>query len=202
MTTEVQTTIPMVVRADHVPGPRQGCWTYEHYAALPEDGTRDEIIDGVLYIMPSPNTGHQGTSMQVSGQLWAHVELPGLGRVFAAPFAVELQQNPTVTVQPDVVVVLKANEAVITASHVVGTPDLVVEILSPGTAGYDRRIKQDAYARARVPEFWLVDPYARSVEVLWLEGDTYVSAGAFAGTATLPSRVLPEFPVRVEQFFP
>ncbi len=48
-----------VQRADHVPGPRQGEWTYAHYAALPEDGQRYEVLAGVLYMSPSPNLWHQ-----------------------------------------------------------------------------------------------------------------------------------------------
>jgi hypothetical protein len=48
-----------VIRADHVPGPKQGEWTYSHYMAMPDDGQRYEIIDGVLYMSPSPNRGHQ-----------------------------------------------------------------------------------------------------------------------------------------------
>ena len=69
----------------------------------------------------------------------------------------------------------------ITPSHIVGTPDLLVEIASPGAVGYDRRAKQDAYARAGVPEYWLADPTARTVEVLQLEQDVYRSLGVFRG---------------------
>jgi Uma2 family endonuclease len=111
-----------------------------------------------------------------------------------------LPLNPAVTVQPDVVV-LSANLGVLTASRIIGVPDLVVEILSPGTAGHDRRRKQDAYARAGVPEYWLADPYAQTVEVLRLDGKEYRSLGVFRSAATLPSLVIPDLPVRVEQFF-
>lgn len=198
MTTLAQ-TLPMVVRADHLPGPPQGCWTYADYAALPEDGHRYEVIDGVLYMAPSPNTDHQTASVRFTGFLLTHVQLAGLGRVFHAPYDVELPGG--VTVQPDIVVVLNVHLAIITPSRIIGVPDLVAEILSPGTAGYDRRTKQDAYARAGVPEYWLADPYARTVEVLRLADGAYQSIGVFAGAATLPSRILPTFPVRVEQLF-
>jgi hypothetical protein len=51
-------TVPMTVRADWVPGPKQGCWTYDDYAAIPDDGKRYEIMDGVLYMAGAPNVAH------------------------------------------------------------------------------------------------------------------------------------------------
>ncbi|MGI8552153.1 MAG: Uma2 family endonuclease [Dehalococcoidia bacterium] len=195
----VLVSLPMVVPADHVPGPLQGCWTYDDYAAIPEDGKRYEVVDGVLYIMPGPNTGHQTAAVNFTTFLTIHVRFSGKGRVFAAPYDVEL--GPGDVVQPDVVVVLSANLGIITASRIIGAPDLVVEIASPGTATHDRRKKQDAYARAGVPEYWIADPYAHTIELLCLEGDAYRSIGVFAGQSTLPSLVIPDLPVRVEQFF-
>src|SRR5690242_6051875 len=58
-----------VIRADHVPGPKQGEWTYSHYLALPDDGQRYEIIDGVLYMAPSPNEYHQGAATRIGTYL-------------------------------------------------------------------------------------------------------------------------------------
>ncbi len=191
----------MVVRADHVSGPPQGCWTYEDYAALPDDGNRYEIIDGVLYLMPSPAERHQAASVNFTFELVSYLRQTGLGRLFHAPFDVELPLTPTVTVQPDIVVVLHANQGIITRSRIRGVPDLVIEILSPGTMGYDRRVKQDAYARAGVPEVWFADPANTTVELLALEDGACRSLGVFTGTARLPSRVLPDLPTPVDRFF-
>lgn len=192
--------VPMVTTADRISGPEQGQWSYKDYAALPDDGRRYEIIDGVLYIMaPSPSRWHQKTVLRLSRFLFTHIEDAGLGEVYMAPFDVELA--PHDIVQPDVLVVLNAHAHIITESRILGTPDLVVEVASPGTAGYDRREKQDAYARAGVPEYWIVDPATHTIEVLLLHLGAYRSLGVFQGQATLPSRVIPTFPVRVEQFF-
>jgi Uma2 family endonuclease len=196
---EATGSLPVVVRADWVPGPPQGQWTYADYAALPEDGNRYEIVEGVLYVAPAPLMAHQGAGRWFTYHLTAHVQLAGLGHVFSAPCDVEL--TPGRVVQPDLVVVLKEHVDIITESRIVGVPDLVIEIASPGTVGYDRREKQDLYERAGVPELWHADPAARTVDVLLLEEGRYRSAGVFAGAATLPSRVLPELPVQVEQFF-
>jgi Uma2 family endonuclease len=190
---------PMTMRADGVSGCMQGQWTYDAYAAIPEDGRRYEVIDGVLYVTPAPNLGHQASVARFIVHLFALIEQAGLGRVFPAPCDVELSRR--VVVEPDVVVVLNANAGILTPSRIIGAPDLVVEIASPGTAGYDRRTKQDAYARAGVREYWIADPAARTIEVLRLEGDAYASAGVYAGESSLPAGVLPELPLQVQQFF-
>jgi len=190
--------LPVVTVAVPIVGPPQGRWTYADYAALPDDGNRYEIIAGVLYMTPAPGTGHQSISARVVTFLVTHVEFAGLGRVFAAPVDVELA--PDTVVQPDIVVILSANLHRITPSRIIGAPDLVVEILSPGTAGYDRREKQDAYARSGVGEYWIVDPGAQTVELLTLDQGGYRSHGVFRGQARLPSSAV-TLPVPVERFF-
>jgi Uma2 family endonuclease len=189
----------MVMPADHMPGPGQGHWTYKDYAALSDDGHRYEIVDGVLYMAPSLNEWHQTTAGRLFRYLSTYIEDTGLGRVYIAPFDVEL--GPKTVVQPDVFVILNANRNKITFSHIIGAPDLVVEVSSPGTVGYDREKKQRAYARAGVPEYWIADPWSRTVEVLTWEEGGYRSLGVFEGKAVLPSQVVLDFPVHVEQFF-
>jgi Uma2 family endonuclease len=199
MTTSVPLDVlPVVTAAAPLVGPPQGRWTYADYAALPDDGNRYEIIAGVLYTTPAPGAGHQSVSARLVTFLVTHVEFAGLGRVFAAPVDVELA--PDTVVQPDIVVILSANLDRITPSRIIGAPDLVVEILSPGTAGYDRREKQDAYARAGVGEYWIVDPGAQTVELLTLDQGRYRSHGVFRGQARLPSSAV-TLPVPVERFF-
>lgn len=195
----MQAHLTVVTPADEAQGPAQGAWTYSHYAALPADGRRYEIIEGVLYMAPAPGEAHQSASIRLASYLLTHVEFAGLGRVYPAPFDVELAAN--VVVQPDVVVVLHANGGIITPSHIRGAPDLVIEITSPSTATHDRSRKLRAYARAGVMEYWLVDPHAQTVEVLTLADSEYRSQGVFQGSATLPSAVVPNLPIRVEQFF-
>jgi Uma2 family endonuclease len=86
-------------------------------------------------------------------------------------------------------------------SRLMGAPDVAIEIASPSTARHDLREKQDAYARAGVPEYWIVTPGEQVVEVLVLENGVYSSLGVFHGQAVLPSRIVPKLSVRVEQFF-
>jgi Uma2 family endonuclease len=189
----------MITSADTVQGPGQGNWTYDDYAAMPEDGKRYQIVDGVLFMSPAPNRWHQESVGEIFASLRDHVKQAKLGRVYIAPFDVEL--SPKTVVQPDVLVLLAAHLERISDKRIIGAPDLVVEVASPGTTGFDRRQKQDAYAHAGVPEYWIVDPASHTLELLILEDAAYRSLGIFQGQQTLPSTVVPGFSVPVAQFF-
>ena len=103
--------------------------------------------------------------------------------------------------QPDVLVVLNEHGERLTEDGVIGAPDLTVEVLFPSTALEDRVDKHREYALAGVTEYWIVNPERRTVEVFTLEEREYRSLGIFSGNDMLPSRVVPNFPVHVEQFF-
>ncbi len=194
------TTIPEVVTpADWVPGPRQGEWTYDDYTKLPDDGNRYEILNGVLLLMPSPKDPHQNAVGEIFSHLRTYIKLAGLGKVRMAPLDVKL--GPKNVFQPDVLVVLNEHLERLTEDGVMGAPDLTVEVLSPSTALEDRVDKHREYALAGVPEYWIVSTERHLVEVFTLEGREYRSLGIFSGKDMLPSRVVSNFPVRVEQFF-
>ncbi|GHO73648.1 hypothetical protein KSD_14190 [Ktedonobacter sp. SOSP1-85] len=185
--------------ADWISGPRQGQWTYAEYAALPDDGQRYEIMDGVLLMAPSPTPSHQTVVKWLTFYLTQCVDLAGLGTVFTAPLDVELAPNRVV--QPDVFVLRSENLGMVTPSRVVGALDLVIEVTSPGTAAYDRLKKLDAYAQAGVSEYWIISPEMHTIEVLVLYTDGYHSQGIFMDKDTLPSQLLPTLSVTVGQFF-
>ncbi len=185
--------------ADWVPGPKQGHWTYADYAALSDDGNRYEVVSGVLFMTPSPGGAHQDAVGEIFTYLREHVKQGGLGLVRIAPFDVELA--PGTVVQPDVFVVLSEHFDKITDNRILGAPDLVVEVASPGTAIYDRHNKLEAYARAGVPEYWIANPATHTVEVLVLESGKYRALGVFQGKAVLPSEIIPGLDVPVEKFF-
>jgi Uma2 family endonuclease len=101
--------------------------------------------------------------------------------------------------------VLKANLGVVAPQRLVGPPDLVVEIASPSTAAYDRdpvEGKRGAYASMGVPEYWLVDPATRTVEVLALDGASYRSLGSFHGDEPVRSQVIPGDTLLAGRLFP
>src|SRR5260370_5249011 len=109
-----------VVPADWVPGPRQGSWTYEAYAALPDDGMRYEIVQGVLVMTPAPEPEHQGISMALSAYLYGRVDGKKRGRVFTAPIDVVLTKKDVF--QPDMLVILNEHLDRIQQKRIVGAP--------------------------------------------------------------------------------
>lgn len=190
---------PTVIRADWVPGPPQGQWTYADYAAIPDDGNRYEVLKGVLYMSPAPTPPHQRVSVRLTVFLFQFVEAAGYGQVFHAPTDVEL--GPGDIVQPDEFVLLNANIGQVGDKRVFGAPDLVIEILSPSTMYHDLHGKLDAYERAGVPECWIVNPGERTVELFVLENGMYRSMGAFQGDDVLPTQIVPDWSVPVGQLF-
>ena len=129
--------------------------TYAEYVCFPDDGKRHEIIEGEHYMSPAPSTYHQEVSRHIQFQLYTQIERRKLGAVINAPVDVHLTEHNIV--QPDLVVVLARNR-IITPTKVKGTPDHLIEILSPSTEKNDRLLKFGVYELAGVPEYWLVHP--------------------------------------------
>ncbi len=162
--------------------------TYQDYVLLPDDGKRYEILDGDLYVTPSPTARHQIVSANLFFALSGHVRAEGLGRILAAPLDVVFADDTIV--QPDLLFI--SNERLpILRDWVHGAPDLLIEILSPGTRDRDRTLKRRLYARHGVRELWLVDPEARQVEVYSLDPAAETPPRVFAEQDVLNSDVLP-----------
>lgn len=143
--------------------------------ALPDDGFRRELMDGLLVVSPPPVLGHQLASGNLHAILHA-AKQPGQS-VLAAPFGLRISDKTQF--EPDLAVV---DRAAVTGAVLTTPPVLVVEILSPSTASYDRRDKADAYAGFGVQRFWLVDPRKATLSITELRLDrsdprnpTYVS---------------------------
>ena len=160
-------------------------FTVKDYMSTPE-GTRYQLLDGEMILAPSPTSRHQTIVLQLSMALSEFVRANSLGTVWFAPLDVVLSNYDVA--QPDILFVSNARSDIVTEANIQGAPDLVVEILSPGTATYDRGYKQGLYSRHGVREYWLVDPDAETVEVLAesQEGLTAVASYDAAGTLTSP----------------
>ena len=171
--------------------------TYEDYASLPDD-ERYELIDGELIPMPSPKKIHQRLILDLSWIL-RRLEEMGLGELFIAPFDVILSRFNVV--QPDLIFVSSARAHIITEDNIRGAPDLVVEILSPSTAGYDRTTKRNLYARHGVREYWLIDPYAKTITVLTLGANGYNTHAVYGEGDTLTSPTLAGFSLNLSDLF-
>jgi len=187
--------------AEETTWPAQGDWTYEDYLRLPDDGNRYEIIEGVLYVTNAPGFDHQFAVHQiaVAFELWLRAN-PG-GVVLIAPFEVHLPDIAR-PVQSDVLFIAAGRRPPPGASFFEGAPDLMVEVLSPGMMRTDRYVKFDAYERAGVREYWLVDPHARLVEVYQrAEGGEFALLGQFLAGEPARSEVLPGLALDTRSLF-
>ncbi len=181
--------------------PEQGEWTYEDWLALPDDGARYEVIDGVLHVTPPPAPNHELASFDLARALGNFADAHGLGLVMTAPVGVHLPGQP-VPVQPDILFVRAERVDIIGPKYIEGAPDLVVEVLSPSNWPYDRNEKLNAYQAAGIPEYWIVDYRARTVEVFVLEDGEYVlGEGIRHEGDRAASRVLAGFEVAVADVF-
>jgi Uma2 family endonuclease len=135
--------------------------TVEQLLALPEDGLRHELLRGEHVVTPSAVRFHQRVSAELVRLIGNFtVSYPGLA-TYHAPS--DLRVTAETLVQPDVFVMREdcPNTA---AGREIEMPELVIEILSPGTAGRDRGVKREIYQKAGVAEYWIVDIDSRLIE--------------------------------------
>jgi Uma2 family endonuclease len=145
--------------------------TYDDFLLFPDDGKRHELIDGEHYVTPCPNTRHQRISGNLHWLIRSFLERNRIGELFYAPFDIVFSRYDVV--EPDLLYMSKERAAtILTAMHVEGTPELVIEIGSKGTRKRDETIKRQLYRRTGVSEYWTVDPELDLVRV-------YRSANAF-----------------------
>jgi Uma2 family endonuclease len=173
---------------------------YDDLEAIPQarEGDRHELIDGELIVTPSPIPVHQIVSLNLVRQLDQHVNATGLGRLLYAP--VDIRFTPGNVLIPDIVFITCDRLHIIGPKAIDGPPDLVIEILSPGTRQRDLSVKHSLYARFGVGEYWIVDPEARTMSVFSLIGDRYEPVPT-AADGMIHSRVLPELELTLATVF-
>ena len=137
-------------------------WTAERVRALPDDGFRHEVVDGVLLMTPAPSWRHQAVIGAFYVRLRAWLKETRLGHVVFAPADVELDAHTLV--EPDLFVVPLVQGRKPSAWEETRTLLLVIEVLSPSSTRADRHIKLRRYQRFGVPEYWIVDPDTCVVE--------------------------------------
>jgi Uma2 family endonuclease len=165
-------------------------YTYADILDWDED-LRAEIIDGDLFMMATPVRVHQGILMELAGQLRDFL-MGKPCKVYPAPFGVRLfpqdDQSDNTFVEPDIAVICDSSKLDDRGCN--GAPDLIVEILSPSTAGYDRVVKFRKYLEAGVREYWIVSPEEKTVQVQIFDEGRYLTK-TYDGTETVPVTVLP-----------
>ncbi len=138
-------------------------YTADMVRAMPDDGKRYETVHGELLVTPSPRLWHQKIVTRLLVVLEQYVEKHGTGTVLSSP--ADISWTEDTLVQPDVFVA-DLQQARTLDWREVKTLLLVIEVLSPSTARYDRFTKRRLYQEVEIPDYWIVDPAQRLVE-LW-----------------------------------
>ena len=178
-------------------------WTVDDVERLPDDeGTRYEIIDGELYVSTQPDWQHQFVSGQIFAflQMWSNQTQAGMANL--APGVI---YSKGTAVAPDVVWI--SRERLRTALQPNGklnaSPELMVEILSPGSENThrDRRVKLDLYSRREVEEYWVVNWRERTIDVYRRRNDMLTFYKTFNESDILETPLLPGFKCQMSQIF-
>jgi len=173
-------------------------YTYADYITW-DDDNRWELIDGVPYLMSAPTRRHQ--------ELLSNLFLP-IGtflkgkpcKVYVAPFDVRLNFDTLddTVVQPDILVICDHSKLTDAGSN--GAPDLVVEILSPSTAKYDRVTKYNKYLESGIREYWIIDPETKTLAVHILKDGNYITK-PYTDQETVPVHVLNGCEINLAEVF-
>ena len=194
--------IRLVIAAIPRPAPvkwKNRRWTFDELAAeLPESNLPTELWDGELIMSPSRSFLHQQLVDRFHDLLKSWVRQHHLGETAVAPIDMVLTTRRAI--QPDVVFISNERLGII-KEQIMGAADLVAEVISPGSRRRDRIDKRDLYEQHGVQEYWIIDPEAKTVEVLHLEKGTYQLAGRWHPGEIAQSVLLKGLEVPVSPLF-
>jgi Uma2 family endonuclease len=189
---------PIHTESPSVKGPPQGQWTLDAWDKLDNEHNRYryEVIDGWLYVSHVPPPVHQG----VIAMLIEHFGAPIHHTTSLLPFSyVGVVMHDTCVI-PDFLIVKR--HFVHWETHIFGVPDLIAEVLYPGSPAYDEGVKLNAYARAGIPEYAVIDPKARALRYYKLiEPGTYANPHQFAAGESITFAVAPDITVPIAALF-
>ena len=175
--------------------PAQGEWSEDDYMWL-TDHTRClvELTDGHVEVLPRPTDEHQRLVLFLYRALYAFLAARGLGIVLVAPLRLRVRAGRYR--EPDLLLLLSAHDPRRSNRYWTGA-DLVLEVVSPDDPQRDLGRKRREYARAGIPEYWIVDPATEQILVLRLAGRAYIEHGVFTRGTPATSVLLEGFTVAV-----
>ncbi len=176
-------------------------YTLEEFWALPEppDHSKLELIAGVLYMTPPPGYTHDNAVSRLNRLLSEYLMKSGYPGTLYVPRAA-IWTSANTYLEPDLFYVSTETEATLDPEHRT-TADLVIEVISPGSAIYDRNTKADTYAALDVRELWLVDETSETIEVRNQTAKTFDAGVVFTKGGKLNSAVLPYLSLTISQVF-
>jgi Uma2 family endonuclease len=173
--------------------------TAEEYYQLPEGPPYFQLIDGELFMSPSPNFFHQSIVVELIFALRGYLKAHPIGKVIVAPADVELSKGNVF--QPDLYFIRKERLGIVKKHGVKGSPDLVVEVISGSTGRLDLGPKKTACAARGVIEFWAVLPRKRRIEIYRLAESADAPAATFGEGEILTSALFPGLKIPVATVF-
>ncbi len=176
---------------------KEKVWTYRDYLELNDD-KRYEVINGRLYEMPAPILEHQKILMMIGVKFYHFVNRGSLGLILPSPVDVIL--SDFIVVQPDLVFISKENKDIV-KDRIYGSPDLVVEIVSPTSYYRDRYEKFRIYEKAGIKEYWIVYPGEKAMEVWVLKEGKYELYSIAGGKGKVRNKVLKGLEVDLKEIF-
>ena len=156
----------MAMRATHTE------WTLEMLDALPDDGNRYELIDGRLFVTPSPSLNHQLVVGALYSRLRAYLRPESVARAIISPSDVRRPDRRRNRVQPDIFAVRLIDQKRPPYPFELSDLLLAVEVESPKNPAYDHQTKRELYLSSGVPEYWIVSPNARTF-ARWRAGEEF-----------------------------
>ena len=179
-------------------------YTLEEFWELPEppDHSKLELIAGVLYMTPPPTQLHSNAAARLNRLLTEYlIKTSDKGTLYFPRTGI--MRTPNSWLEPDLFYVADESKARLDPVYpnYLTTADLVIEVISPSSAIYDRNTKADTYAALGVKELWLVDEASGIIEVRVLKGERYASSIVLESDDQLRSTVLSGFEVRVGSVF-
>jgi len=172
-------------------------YTYADYVQW-DDDVRRELIDGVPYLMASPNWRHQKILGNLHVLLWTYLKDKPCEVYLPLDVRLNAKTLDNTVVQPDLIIV--CDKSILTDVGCKGVPDMVVEILSPSTAHYDKTHKFKAYLKAGIREYWIIDPKEEILAVHILNDGNYITH-AYTKKDTVPVHVLDGFTINLSEVF-
>ena len=173
-------------------------YTYEDYEKLPE-GSAYQLINGELIMSPSPTIYHQQILTKILILLSGYVEKNNNGIILPSPVDVYFEEHEAY--QPDIIFISRERAGIIKEKRIEGAPDLVIEILSEGTAYYDLKHKKNVYEKYGVKEYWIVDPMDRSIETYFNDGAKFNLFDKKESKGEIKSKVLDGLKIELEKIF-
>lgn len=159
-----------------------------------------ELFEGEIMKRAAPSLVHQRISRKLLGKIDAFIEEKNLGEIFSAP--VDLNLDEYNAFQPDLAFISNERSFLIEdGDYIHGAPDMVVEIISPGSIKKDRVIKKDLCERFAIREYWLVDPLNKSIEIYTMQADKYVLHDLQEIRGKISSTVLTGFELDLTHIF-